>query len=69
MADSGTEGLIENGGQTGLPVETMDVHWCGEVRAFTVRLLLHDGVMQMSKDFGCASPRSSSEGTFISTAC
>ena len=36
----------------GTTVETVNVQWQGEVRAFTARLLLHNGTMQMSKDLG-----------------
>jgi hypothetical protein len=39
----------------GTPVETVEVQWSGEVRAFTERLLLRDGLMQMSKDLGWVS--------------
>ena len=50
-AAAGGEGSGEGAGK-GTPVETVEVQWSGEVRAFTARLLLRDGVMQMSKDLG-----------------
>ncbi|EIE22084.1 hypothetical protein COCSUDRAFT_43058 [Coccomyxa subellipsoidea C-169] len=49
--NTGGEGSVE-GAENGTPVETVEVRWSGEVRAFTARLLLRDGVMQMSKDLG-----------------
>ncbi len=51
-AAAGGGGSGEGAGKV-TPVETVEVQWSGEVRAFTARLLLRDGVMQMSKDLGC----------------
>lgn len=39
----------------GTPMETVEVQWSEEVRAFTARLLLRDGLMQMSRDLGWVS--------------
>lgn len=46
------EGADSRKGPKGTAVETVDVQWHGEVRAFTAQLLLRDGIMQMSKDLG-----------------
>ncbi|CAL8461617.1 g1148 [Coccomyxa elongata] len=50
--DAVGEGPNGEKGSKGTAVETVNVKWNGEVRAFTVRLLLRDGIMQMSKDLG-----------------
>ncbi len=46
------EGPYGDKGSKATAVETVNVKWNGEVRAFTVRLLLRDGILQMSKDLG-----------------